>query len=142
LTATTTNGTYVSVVPPVATATDTSTVIAGQVGLLKEHALDAACDGTADTAFGTANITVGAIPGACIRYRITATNLGVANVTTVVVSDATPPNTTYTSTVPAATTVGTITAPANGATGTFTATVGTLTPGQTAVVTFGARINP
>jgi trimeric autotransporter adhesin len=142
LTATMTNGTYVSVVPPVATATDTSTVIAGQVGLLKEHALDAACDGTADTAFGTANITVGAIPGACIRYRITATNLGVANVTTVVVSDATPPNTTYTSTVPAATTVGTITAPANGATGTFTATVGTLTPGQTAVVTFGARINP
>jgi hypothetical protein len=29
-----------------------------------------------------------------------------------------------------------------GATGTFNANVGTLTPGQSAVVTFGVRINP
>ncbi len=123
-----------------ATATDTSTVIGGQVTLVKKQALDATCDGLADTAFALTIIS--AKPGECVRYEITATNAGTSNVTGLVVSDATPTSTTYHITVPAATTVGTITAPASGAAGTISATVGTLTPNQFAVVTFGVRIDP
>jgi trimeric autotransporter adhesin len=128
--------------PSVVSATDTTTVIAGQVRLVKEQALDANCDGIADTAFGQANISAGAVPGACIRYRITGTNDGTANVSGLIISDSTPASTVYSSTVVATTTVGTITQPANGTSGTVQATVGTLTPAQSVVVTFGVRINP
>ena len=143
----TTAGTINSVVAPATvTATDATTVIAGNLVLIKEQALDAACDGTADTAFTTASITVGAVPGACIRYRITATNNGSLNVTSLVVSDNTPASTTYTTTGPAATTAGTLTpatlALTNGSTGTISANVGTLTPSASAVLTFGVKINP
>jgi uncharacterized repeat protein (TIGR01451 family) len=123
-----------------ATAQDQTTVIAGQLRLLKEQALDANCDGVADTAFGQANITAGAVPGSCVIYRITATNAGTANITSVVVSDATPAFTLFTTTPPASTTVGTITAPANGTAGTISATVGTLTPSQSAVIIFAVKI--
>ena len=139
----TVSGVIGGVAAPAATvATDGTTVVAGQVGLVKAQALDAACDGTADTAYSSTNIASGAVPGACIRYRITATNVGAANVTSVVVSDATPANTLYTATVPAATTAGSITAPADAATGTVQASLGTLIPGQSAVISFGVRINP
>src|SRR5947209_8218536 len=123
-----------------ATALDQTTVINGELRLLKEQALDATCDGVADTAFGQANITAGAVPGSCVIYRITATNAGTANVTSVVVSDATPAFTVYQNNPPASTTVGTITAPANGTAGTISANVGTLTPGQSAVVIFAVKI--
>ncbi len=131
--------------PTVTSVTDVTTVINGQVRLSKEQALDANCDGVPDTAYSSANISVGAVPGACIRYRIVAENDGTANITSLVVSDATPTRTTYHTaggTAGAATSVGTIAAPANGTSGTVTATIPTLTPGQTAVITFGVRINP
>jgi trimeric autotransporter adhesin len=131
--------------PAASTTTDTTTVIAGQVRLVKEQALDATCDGTPDGAFSQGNITTGAIPGACIRYRITAINDGTANVSSLVISDSTPANTVYNTgggTAAAATTVGTITAPANGTSGTVQATITTLAPNQQAIVTFGVRINP
>ena len=130
-------------VPPVVIAADATTVISGNIKLTKMQALDAACDGTADTAYSTVTITTGAIPGACIRYQITAINNGTQNATSVVISDSTPASTTYSSTVPAATVpVGPVTAPANAATGTITATVGTLIPLANVVLTFGVRINP
>ena len=128
--------------PAAAVASDGTTVVAGQVSLVKTQALDAACDGTPDAAYGSANITGGATPGTCIRYQITATNVGMANVTSVVVSDATPANTVYTATVAAATTAGSISAPADGAVGTIRASPGTLAPGQSAVISFGVKINP
>ena len=128
--------------PALVSASDSTSVIAGNLVLLKEQALDANCDGVADTAFSTANITTGAVPGSCVRYRITITNIGSANVLSVVLSDATPANTTYHAVVPAATTQGTVSAPAAGSAGTLSATVGTLTPTATAVLTFGVRINP
>jgi uncharacterized repeat protein (TIGR01451 family) len=140
--ATTTNVGYGSVVPAVTNATDNTTVINGQLTVVKAQSLDGNCDGVADGAFTLLNITVGAIPGACLRYQVTVTNIGTAAVTNVVVNDDTPPNTTYSSVVPASTTVGTVSAPANGAAGTISATVGTLGPGQSVVVTFGIRINP
>lgn len=128
--------------PANATAVASSTVIAGQVGLIKLQALDAACDGTPDAAYAPTNLTSGAVPGACVRYQITATNVGVIDVTSVVVSDATPANTTYTVTSALASSVGTVSAPADGAAGTLQVTVGTLAPGQSAVITFGVRIAP
>ncbi|NVN90478.1 MAG: isopeptide-forming domain-containing fimbrial protein [Desulfuromonadales bacterium] len=149
LTATTTGAINGVILAP-SSATGTSTVISGQVTLTKTQALDANCDGTADTAYGQANITTGAIPGACIQYKITATNVGTASVTTLVVSDATPSNTVYNAgtqcpavggTFVAATTVGTITAPTQCSAGTISATVGALNPGSSAVVTFGVQIN-
>lgn len=130
--------------PAVTPVTDTTQVIAGQVRLVKEQALDANCDGVADTAFAVGNITTGAIPGACIRYRILIENQGTSAVTTLVVSDATPANTTYHITVPAAITGAgnSVTAPAGGTTGTVQATIPTLAAGATQTLTFGVRIDP
>jgi trimeric autotransporter adhesin len=145
LTATTTGLINAVPAPAVVFATDSTTVISGNIVLIKEQSLDADCDVlTANTAFSTANITTGAIPGACIRYRITATNNGNANVTGLVISDNTPASTTYFGTNgAAATTLGTIlpAPPATGATGTISATVGTLTPSASAVLTFGVKID-
>jgi uncharacterized repeat protein (TIGR01451 family) len=123
-----------------ATAQDQTTVIAGELRLLKEQALDANCDGVADTGFVQTNIAAGAVPGACIIYRLTASNAGASNITSVVVSDATPAFTLYRNNPPASTTVGTIVAPADGTAGTVSATVGTLTPGQSAVIIFAVKI--
>src|SRR5207248_10509006 len=66
-TVTTANGTYITTVPVVATATDNSTVISGDLTLLKEQALDANLDGSPDGAYGTTDITTGALPGKADR---------------------------------------------------------------------------
>ena len=143
ITATTVNVAYTSAVPAPATATDNTTVLNGQLQIVKLQALDADCDGIADGGvYAGANITAGAIPGACIRYEITVTNTGTTAVTNVTVDDATPVNSTYSGAVPAATTVGSITAPAPGSTGTVSASIATLGPGASAVITFGIRIDP
>ena len=140
VTATTTNGSYTSAAPAAALATDSSTVISGNVTAVKTQGLDAACSGTPPAGYGTGALGTGAVPGACIDYQITVQNAGTVNATGVVISDATPAFTVL-STAPT-TSVGTITAPtpAVGAAGTVTATVGTLTPGQSAVMTFGVKI--
>jgi len=122
-----------------ATAQDQTTVIAGELRLVKAQSLDATCSGVPGT-FVQTNITAGAVPGACVIYQITATNAGTSNITNVVVSDATPAFTVYHNNPAASTTVGTIVAPANGTAGTISATVGTLTPGQSAVVVFSVKI--
>lgn len=150
LTATITGVINAVAAPAAAIAVDNTTVIVGQVILAKTQALDAACAGNfAGATFSNAPITVGAVPGACVLYKITATNVGTANVTSVIVSDATPANTTYNSFAgvsPATTTLGTIGSPTALPTtltaGTISANVGVLTPGQSAVITFGVKINP
>jgi trimeric autotransporter adhesin len=154
LTVTYNNTTGVAGGPLTANVLDTTTVISGNVGLVKEQALDALCDGTADSAFTTTDvINSAARPGACIRYRITITNRGTTNVQSVVVNDATPTDTVYNTgaqcyptpaaagSAGAATTVGAVAAvPANCAVGTLRYNVGTLTPSQSAVLTFGVQI--
>jgi uncharacterized repeat protein (TIGR01451 family) len=143
LTATTSNGTAITAAPAAVSATDASTIILSDLKLVKEQALDANGDGTADTSHSTAQITTGATPNASIRYRVTVTNTGSQDALSVVVSDATPAYTTYDATVPATSTVGTVgSTPANGASGSFSFNVGTLTPGQSAIITFGVKINP
>jgi uncharacterized repeat protein (TIGR01451 family) len=129
--------------PSAITATEGSVVVVGKVSLTKLQALDANCDGTPDTgSYGSATLTTGALPGACIRYQITASNLGTADVTNVVISDSTPANTVYVTAGAAAVTTGSISAPANNAAGLIQATVPSLAPTQSSVVTFGVRIQP
>lgn len=120
---------------------DTTVVIVGEVALTKTQALDATCSGVPDAAaYGASNIA--ALPGACVRYQLVVKNVGIANVTGVVVSDATPANTRYHAAVPATTSLGTVSTPADASAGTVQATLGTLAPGQEAVVRFSVRINP
>lgn len=141
VTLTTTNGTNPGTAPTAVVATDGTTVISGNVTLVKQQALDSSvpCSGAPSGPYSTATITTGAIPGACIYYQITVQNAGSANATGVTVSDSTPAFTTLSTA--ATTTVGTITGPAVGSAGSITATIGTLTPGQSAVVTFGVKIS-
>jgi uncharacterized repeat protein (TIGR01451 family) len=145
---TTTVATYASTTTQ---AQDNSTVIAGDLRLSKDQALDANCDGVADggaSSFTQADIAA-AKPGACIIYRITATNQGSADVTSVKISDATPAYTTYAAPGTAAasatiggTAAGTVTAPAAGTAGTVAVDLGStpLTPGQSIVLTFVVQI--
>ncbi len=142
LTATTTNGTYITSVPPVVQATDQTTVLNGQLSIVKQQVLDANCDGVPDGAYGGGNITAGANPGVCLRYQIVVTNVGTASVTNVVVDDATPAGTKYSSAVAASVTQGSIVTPANGAAGSVVATIGTIAPNQSVTITFGIRIDP
>jgi trimeric autotransporter adhesin len=142
LTATTSGLINAVAAPAVVFVTDSTTVISGNLVLLKEQALDANCDGVPDTAYANTNLSVGATPGACLRYRITVTNVGTATALNVVISDSTPTGTTYHATVPVAASQGPATAPVAGGTGSLTATVGTLAPGAAATLSFGVRINP
>lgn len=138
--ATTSNLAYVDPVPAVAIATDGTTVINGQLTISKTQSIDRDCNGAADSTFTPANLAFGAIPGACIRYEITVTNIGTTPVTGVVVNDATPANTWSWNAATASTTVGTITVPADGASGAVSANIGVLGPGQSAVIQFSVRI--
>lgn len=141
LTVTTSGSVNGAVAPATTSASDTTTVIAGNLTLLKEQALDANCDGVADSAFSNATLTTGITPGACVRYRITITNLGTADVNNVTLSDATPAHSTYHATVGAAVSQGSVTAPAANASGTVSAAIGTLAPAASATLTFGVRLN-
>ncbi|HEX8832954.1 MAG TPA: hypothetical protein VF719_02075, partial [Abditibacteriaceae bacterium] len=143
---------------PTDIATDTTTIVAGQLRLLKEQALDANADGTPDggvNAYSNANITTGAIPGAVIRYRITVTNIGTSTVSGASVSDSTPAYTVYDDgnntndatgvgravvVRPDGTVVAATPAPTNGLPAALSFNVGSLLPGQSAIVYFGARI--
>jgi len=170
ITATTTGVISAIAAPAAVSNTDNTTVIAGQVRLVKTQALDATCDGVADGVFATTDLK--GKPGQCIMYKIVATNAGSADVTGLKVSDATPAYTTYhdtaalgcaaggavtpVDTLQAATTVRSDgvalgTAPGSAATvvsgtcgnsATITSTIGTLKPQQFATLTFSVRINP
>lgn len=110
--------------------------------LLKEQALDADCDGNIEGSWTKDPITSGAVPGACLRYRITGTNKGATTITSVVMTDTIPANTTYHAGAAANTLLGSILAPLAGSVGSVTANVGSLNPGQSNSMQFGVKINP
>lgn len=83
---------------------DASTVVASQMILVKEVAVDEACNGTPG-AFSVQNIN--AKPGTCVVYRITATNNGANPVTKVWINDMVPSYTAYTAQQPSAQCVAT-----------------------------------
>lgn len=142
LTATTTGVLSGVPAPAITAVTDSTTVVASNITLVQQQALDSNCDGTPETTFTMSPITTGAQPGMCLRYEVTATNAGPVTVTNLVVSTVVPSYTVYSITVPAAATSGTVTAPADGATGSVQASVASLAPGQAVVLRFGVRITP
>lgn len=125
--------------------TDLTTVTNGQVRLVKEQSL-ANCSSGAATGTYTQN-TVSAKPGECVKYKITATNEGNADVTNVVISDATPAYTTLkviANASPVATnaTLNTsTTALTDGSTGTIAAEKTPLAPSTSAVLEFVIKVN-
>ncbi|MCP3997382.1 MAG: hypothetical protein GY722_20345, partial [bacterium] len=88
----TTAGTINGVAAPAADSADDVTTVSENVDLVKTQAIDTACNGTFG-AFVSTLLT--AAPGECIQYRIIATNNAAADVDSVVITDATPTNTTY-----------------------------------------------
>lgn len=124
--------------PSDAVATDLTTVINSNVALVKRQAKDATADGTPDGSYGTAQIS--AKPGEGVMYEITVQNLGTTTINAVEVNDAIPPYTTYNSTnAPVTPSKGS--AVFNAGTKTITVTVGSLAPGESAVITFGVTID-
>lgn len=128
------------------TATDLSTVITGQIRVLKTQAADLACDGTADGAFAATPLSLK--PGECIVYQVTATNEGTSPVTNIAINDAVPAFTSLTgATQPAAQCVATGitgTAPVYAQTATAVScgsTGNTVAPSGSATLTFAVRIN-
>lgn len=134
-------------VPSAVSNQDTTTVVKGDVVLLKEQALDANSDGNADGAFTT--LTIQAKPGESVVYRITVTNSGNTDADAIQVFDSTPANTTYNrvgdsiASVNGVNSVAAVpTEPADNATGSFVFNVGDLTPNASAVIRFGVTIDP
>lgn len=93
LTATVSNSSCTSTAPTAQTVTDVTNVNTALVRLEKTQAIDANCDGTADNAFGAAQIE--AKPGQCVVYRVVATNQGTQQVTALKINDSTPSYTTF-----------------------------------------------
>ena len=147
ITTSATQGTGVNAVTITAKATDVTTIVAGDVTLTKSQSVLGANGTTVVTANTQGNAT--ALPGQIIRYSILVRNTGGAPVTNIVVSDTTPPFTTYTTTGGAATytldgatvTNPTVSAPASGVAGTLSFTIPALNPGSVATVTFNVLIN-
>ena len=131
---------------PSASATDTTTIVSGDVRLTKLQSVNG---GTFTQGATTAK------PGDTIRYSIVVTNTGGAPVTTIVVSDNTPAYTTYSTgdgtTTPAgiavlttdggATYVAASQAPDDGVAGTLKWNIASLAPGASATVFFNVTIN-
>jgi len=79
---------------PSATVSDQTTVINSQVRIDKTVAVDALCDGTADTAFAAIQ-TVSIEPGQCAIWQVVAENQGAADAYNVIITDAIPPFSDY-----------------------------------------------
>jgi len=140
-----------------AIATDTTNVVLGQVSLVKDQRLDptgVACSTTFDATtleaapfaalFTQTQITTGAVPGACIIYRVRATNVGTQSVTNVTINDVAPPNTTrHANAISGATNSCTPDTPAPVAVApAVKCTIATLTGGSTTTMFFRVKIDP
>jgi len=132
---------------------DTTTVLAGQIRLVKTQALstwNGTDCGTIPAAGSFSSTAQSQKPGDCVWYKVVATNDGDANVTNVVINDATPTFTTYGG-GGACTSTGSVTGTATisgagstvGSTGAVKcATWTTVPPSATTQLEFAVRINP
>ena len=135
----------------VQTTTDVSTVITGQVRLMKTQVADPACGGNLGSLGALTTTTFSVRAGTCVIYQVTGTNQGVAPVANVSLSDAIPAYTTYEgATQPSTNCVSTGlsgTAIAFATTGTPVNTVScgstsnSLAPGGTVTTTFAVKVN-
>lgn len=134
---------------PAITNTDTTTIgtqVAGGLELTKEQVLDANCDAAETVGFGIAPITTGAVPGACVKYRLTYRNNGNDPLSSIDIYDTTPAFTTFVSATADTPPINlnatvTITKPSVGTAGDihwiFT---GTLAPGASGTVYFTVKV--
>ena len=121
---------------------DVTTVNTSKMSIIKEQAIDALCDGVADTAFSTTAFQVQ--PGACVFYRLTATNIGATAVKNARIDDATPTFTLFFGTSNSS--AGNIVGGVVGTEGTIAGgSLGgasiTLQSGETLVLTFGVKVD-
>lgn len=79
---------------PSVSVSDLSTVVNGQVRLVKTVAVDALCDGTPDSGFAQVQ-SAGVRPGECAIWRVTAENQGTADAQNVTITDAVTAFSTY-----------------------------------------------
>lgn len=120
-------------------AQDVTTLVLGDVKLDKLQSADG-------VTFVRSNLN--AAPGSTIYYRIIVTNTGTADVTQVVVNDATPAYTTALTTPPATITDAagaTTNVPTNGqptvnTAGNYVFNIGTLQPGRSATINFAVKV--
>lgn len=89
---TTITATHPTAAPGGVAVNDTSTVVSGDLQIVKEQRT-IGCTGAGPGVYTQAALAA-QLPGACVQYRITATNSGAANLTSLTVSDATPAFTT------------------------------------------------
>ena len=143
---TTVTATHATAAPGGVSVTDTSTVVSGDLQIVKEHQT-IGCTGAGPGGYTQAALPA-QLPGACVQYRIVATNSGAANLTSLTVSDSTPAFTTLeTGACAVAATrsdAGAVTpggTAADEAAGTVTATVATLPPLVSVTLTFCVQIN-
>lgn len=147
----TTTGDISSVGAPAAVFnTDGTSIIRGDLTLLKEQAIDSNQNGVIDGAEGPfTTALLSAPPGGVIIYRVTVSNKGSSNATSVTIHDSTPANTSYfktgaqgTANVDGNSSASKVTTqPSNGGTGPLAFNIGTLLPNTSSVITFAVRIN-
>ena len=128
-----------------AVVTDTTVVVIGQVSLVKHQVVDAACNTafvavTLDAIGTFSQAQLSAAPGACIIYRVRATNVGTQTVTAVTINDVAPPNSTRHATAVS----GAINACTPGAPAApdVNCTIASLSGGATTTMYFRIQINP
>ncbi len=124
-------------------ATDSSTVITGDVSLDKKQAFDADCNGTIEGVFTSTPLS-NAAPGSCVAYQIIATNTGSVGVESLVINDTTPTYTTYedcSGACSASATAGSLTTPTVATSGVVSVDVGTLAPTGTVTLEFSVKID-
>ncbi len=120
--------------PSAVSNTDTSSVIRGNLTIVKEQSVNGGSTWTQDK--------LNAVPGTQIRYRITVTNVGSADALSIEVNDTVPANTVFVTDSQSVTIAGTSTPAAWALSGgNIAVTVGTLQPTETAVIEFAVRIN-
>jgi len=146
----------------VGSATDTTTMVTAQLTIDKFQAIDSDCSGTnggAGLSFKQTDITVGAVPGACIRYRLVVNNSGSQAATNLQVTDVLVPYSVYNKigncfpgtggTTGASGTVDAVAIPAGqinepaacATSGTITFTIPTFNAGSVATMFFEVQIN-
>ena len=121
---------------------DATTASTSKMSIIKEQAIDADCSGSADGAFSTTAFQVQ--PGACVIYRLTATNTGARTVKNARIDDATPTFTQFfgTATVSAGNIVGGVAGTeGNISGGSVNGASVSVEPGSTLVLTFGVNLD-
>lgn len=123
--------------------TDITTISTTQIRLYKLQAKDDNCDGTADSAYTAATLTIGKNSNGsaqCVLYRVTVRNEGAAAIGTFNFRDSTPAATVMASApVCSSCTANTIAAPAIGLTGNLSGTVPAIASGASHNFEFGVR---